>query len=263
MRRDFFTFAPEFKLFIAGNHKPAQRGVDEAIRRRFHLVPFTVTISEPDKELPDKLRAEWPGMLQWAINGCLEWQRTGLDPPPCVTAATDAYLEAEDSLGQWLAECCTIGDPTRYRADNNAAFGSWQTWCATAGEPAGNRKTLFEQLEGRGFKRFSSHGNADLSGLPSSSKTNQMHIGTAEPGRVHLGAPNSVLSVARANAVYRQTCSQVHPWWSRRGSTSGADDPSAGRAEQIDRMNKRSGAPACRADRSDLSGQLIAQRAGV
>ena len=61
MRQDFFTYAPAFKLVIAGNHKPSLSGVDEAIRRRFQLVPFTVTIAEPDKELPDKLRAEWPG----------------------------------------------------------------------------------------------------------------------------------------------------------------------------------------------------------
>jgi hypothetical protein len=59
----------------------------------------------------------------------------------------------------------TIGDPAQYRTDNSAAFGSWQTWCAAAGEPAGNRKALFEQLEGRGFKRFSSHGKRGFVGF--------------------------------------------------------------------------------------------------
>src|SRR3979490_1841950 len=62
MRQDFFTFLPQFKLAIAGNHKPGLRGVDEAIRRRFHLVPFTVTIAKSDKNLPDKLCEEWPGI---------------------------------------------------------------------------------------------------------------------------------------------------------------------------------------------------------
>ena len=76
MRQDFFTFEPVFKLLIAGNHRPGLRGVDEAIRRRMNLLPFTVTISAGDRdpELPEKLRKEWTGILAWAIKGCLEWQ---------------------------------------------------------------------------------------------------------------------------------------------------------------------------------------------
>ena len=64
MRQDFFEFSPAFKLVIAGNHKPSLRSVDEAIRRRFHLIPFGVTIpaGERDGELADKLRTEWPGI---------------------------------------------------------------------------------------------------------------------------------------------------------------------------------------------------------
>ena len=83
MRQDFFEFMPQFKLIIAGNHKPGLRSVDEAIRRRFNLVPFTVTIppEERDPKLAEKLKAEWPGILQWMIEGCLEWQRTGSPRP--------------------------------------------------------------------------------------------------------------------------------------------------------------------------------------
>jgi putative DNA primase/helicase len=71
MRQDFFEYRPTFKLFIAGNHKPSLRSVDEAIRRRFHLIPFAVTIppEERDGELAEKLRAEWPGILAWMIAG--------------------------------------------------------------------------------------------------------------------------------------------------------------------------------------------------
>src|SRR5690606_19855947 len=59
MRQDFFTFEPVFKLMIAGNHRPSLRNVDEAVRRRFNLVPFEVTIprEERDPNLPEKLRA--------------------------------------------------------------------------------------------------------------------------------------------------------------------------------------------------------------
>ena len=90
MRQDFFEFDPQFKLMVVGNNKPSLRGVDEAIRRRLHLIPFTVTIppAERDPELPEKLKAEWPAILRWAIDGCLAWQREGLNPPPAVRDAT-------------------------------------------------------------------------------------------------------------------------------------------------------------------------------
>ena len=108
MRQDFFEYMPQFKLIIAGNHKPGLRSVDEAIRRRFNLVPFTVTIppDERDPKLTEKLKAEWPGILQWMVAGCLEWQRIGLAPPKVVTEATAAYLEAEDAVLAWTEECC-------------------------------------------------------------------------------------------------------------------------------------------------------------
>jgi len=104
MRQDFFTYIPQFKLVIAGNHKPGLRGVDEAIRRRFNLLPFVAKFTKPDKELPAKLRAEWPGILQWAIDGCLEWQRIGLKPPEIVQEATAFYFAQEDLIEQWLEE---------------------------------------------------------------------------------------------------------------------------------------------------------------
>jgi putative DNA primase/helicase len=104
MRGDFFEFIPQFKLMISGNHKPTLRNVDEAIRRRLHLIPFTVTIppEERDRDLADKLRAEWPGILQWAIDGSLEWRRVGLLPPEAVQHATEDYLQAEDDVLSWF-----------------------------------------------------------------------------------------------------------------------------------------------------------------
>src|SRR5262249_7748703 len=108
MRQDFFEFTPQFKLVIAGNHKPGLRSVDEAIRRRLHLIPFTVTIppNQRDAQLPNKLKAERPGILAWMIQGCLDWQERGLCPPTVVTDATVAYLEAEDALSAWMDDCC-------------------------------------------------------------------------------------------------------------------------------------------------------------
>ena len=108
MRQDFFEFMPQFKLLIAGNHKLGLRSVDEAVRRRFNLIPFTVTIppGERDQALSDKLKAELPGVLAWMIDGCLDWRTEWLSPPVAVTAATAAYLDAEDAIAAWMDECC-------------------------------------------------------------------------------------------------------------------------------------------------------------
>ena len=158
MRQDFFTFVPEFKLFVCGNHKPSLRTVDPAIRRRLNLVPFTVTIPDhkQDKELPDKLKAEWPGILQWAIDGCLDWQQNGLQPPPCVTAATENYLEAEDAVAAWLDDCCVIA-PTAQAAKADVR-DSWAKWCQRTGHPVGGRNELTDKLKQRGFAEGRAHG---------------------------------------------------------------------------------------------------------
>ena len=153
MRQDHFTFTPKFKLMVAGNHKPSLRSVDEAIRRRLHLIPFTVTIpiEDRDERLADKLKTEWGGILQWAIEGCLEWQRVGLEPPDAVRKATDEYLEAEDAIASWIADCCTTD------ADDDdmvaALFGSWKTWAEKTGEPVRTMKAFSQKLEDRGLRR--------------------------------------------------------------------------------------------------------------
>lgn len=152
MRQDFFEFAPQFKLLIAGNHKPGLRSVDEAIRRRLHLIPFAVTIplTERDAELPGKLAAELPGILNWMIRGCLEWQAHGLLPPTVVTAATAAYLEAEDSLAAWIDDCC-VRNPNAWEKAASL-FANWTIWADRAGEHAGSQKRFSERLEARGIE---------------------------------------------------------------------------------------------------------------
>jgi putative DNA primase/helicase len=153
MRCDFFEFTPEFKLVIAGNHKPGLRSVDEAIRRRLHLIPFTVTIPQEgrDPSLGEKLRAEYPGVLAWSIQGCLNWQRERLNPPAAVRDATAAYLDSEDAVGRWLEDRCITG-PRCWTAVG-ALFFDWQTWCEQTGEKEGSQKHFTQQLEAHGFQR--------------------------------------------------------------------------------------------------------------
>lgn len=153
MRQDFFEFTPVFKLVIAGNHKPGLRSVDEAIRRRLHLVPFTVTIpaAERDLALSQKLRAEWGGILRWALAGCLEWQAGGLNPPDSVRDATEAYMAAEDGFGQWLdARCVRVPNAVGLV---ERLFADWKVWAESAEEYVGSLKRFSQTLEERGFKR--------------------------------------------------------------------------------------------------------------
>jgi putative DNA primase/helicase len=154
MRQDFFEFTPQFKLLIAGNHKPGLRGVDEAMRRRLHLIPFSVTIPEAERDprLSEKLQGEWGGILQWAIDGCLEWRRVGLAPPAAVLDATARYLASQDGIANWLDDCCNQGhDETSKRSD---LWARWKTWTEANGAFAGKAEDFYAALEGHGFEQF-------------------------------------------------------------------------------------------------------------
>lgn len=166
MRQDHFTFLPQFKLFMAGNHKPGLKSVDEAIRARFNLIPFDVTIpaAERDPELTAKLLAEAPGILQWMIDGCWLWQRDRLKPPPVVANATGAYFEAEDSMAFWLDECCNVGTEW-HTAPNAALYKSWKGWSAAAGEPPISQKRFAQSLESRGFIQKRTAGGMVFTGI--------------------------------------------------------------------------------------------------
>jgi putative DNA primase/helicase len=158
MRQDFFEFTPLFKLIVAGNHRPSLRSIDEAIRRRLYLVPFTVTIpeSERDQELRDKLRAEFPGILAWAVEGAMMWQGEGLAAPESVRAATDDYLASEDSVARWIEDDCDLDG--KYVSPVAALFASWRLWCERAGEYIGSGKRLSQALLERGFVPIRLHG---------------------------------------------------------------------------------------------------------
>ncbi|MBN9023930.1 MAG: hypothetical protein J0H08_17980, partial [Rhizobiales bacterium] len=156
MNRDFFDFTPHFKLMVAGNHRPSIQNVDEALRRRLHLIPFTVTIptDQRDPQLAEKLICEAPGILAWAVEGCLEWQRDGLTPPDAVRLATDEYFHAEDAIGRWLEECCER-NPQRHET-SSVLYAAWRRWCDENGEVDGSMKNFSTSLSNRGFAYFRS-----------------------------------------------------------------------------------------------------------
>jgi putative DNA primase/helicase len=154
MRADFFTYQPQFTLLISGNNKPGLRSVDAAIRARLKLIPFTVYIppEERDLHLKEKLKAEAPGILAWAIRGCIDWQRSGMHEPKIVIDATNQYLAAEDTFKLWLDDECVVGEGQWESAGQ--LYASWQEWAAAHGEKyIINSKRFNQKLEAGGFEQ--------------------------------------------------------------------------------------------------------------
>lgn len=151
MRGDFFTFDPQFKLLIAGNHKPSFRNVDEAIRARFNLIPFAVTIPKDkrDPDLQSKLEQEMDGIMQWALDGAKAYMAEGLNPPDVVVEATQSYFEDQDTFSQWIEDCCEVG--ADFWETPTALFKSWERYADAGNYPAGNTKTFKDRLESAGF----------------------------------------------------------------------------------------------------------------
>jgi putative DNA primase/helicase len=154
MRQDFFEFFPQFKPVIVGNHKPAIRNIDEAMKRRMHMIPFTVTIppERRDGRLTEKLLAERDGILAWAVAGCLAWQREGLNPPACVQDATQEYFESEDALGRWLEERCVR--TANAKSLTSELFTDWKQWAEASGEFIGSQRRFSDLLITRGLEKW-------------------------------------------------------------------------------------------------------------
>ena len=159
MRGEWFEFEPEFKLWIATNHKPAMRGCDEAIWRRIRLIPFTVTIpvAERDPELPARLRAELPGILRWAVDGCRRWQAEGLSSPPGVATATDAYREEMDAVGEFIRQCCGLNPLAA--ATVAETYRRYEAWCAASAERALSKRTFDGLMREHGLQTKRGTGN--------------------------------------------------------------------------------------------------------
>jgi len=155
---EHFEFEPNFKIVIATNHRPTIRGTDDAIWRRIRLVPFTVTIppEERSRDLPDRLQVEREGILAWAVQGCLAWQRHGLGLPDEVKAATEQYRADMDLLGGFIADCCVVREDAQ--ATSAALYERYVAWAHTAGENQMSQKALGITLAERGFTPTHEHG---------------------------------------------------------------------------------------------------------
>ena len=150
-----FDFVPRMKLWISGNHKPVIRGDDHGIWRRIVMVPFNVVLKpeQRDKELPNKLRAEFSGILSWLLQGCLKWQQHGLAIPPEVERQVEQYRSEMDLIAQWLDDCCTQEPQSRCPA--RGAYISFSNWCRQGGHNPVSEVRFAQKMAERGFEHTS------------------------------------------------------------------------------------------------------------
>ena len=153
MRGAFFEFQPKFLPLLVTNHRPIIRGTDEAIWRRLRLIPFTVTLppDSRDPNLATKLRREPPGILNWAIAGCLTWQRDGLGLPAAVDAATAEFRSDSDVIGRFIDDCCRIDSSASVRPAE--LLNAYQRWAKDNVEPELTQQKLGRRLTDRGFQQ--------------------------------------------------------------------------------------------------------------
>jgi putative DNA primase/helicase len=149
MRGEWFDFTPQFKVWLATNHKPIITDSKDGIWDRVKLVPFAVRIPEEevDKKLPQKLKAELPGILAWVITGCVEWQCYGLDAPKVVTDATKEYRADMDTIQAFINECCKVDLAETVSAKR--LYAAYIRWCQDNGEKASSQRALGLNLRDR------------------------------------------------------------------------------------------------------------------
>ena len=135
------------KLWLATNSLPQINNTDHGIWRRIKAVPFnrTFTAQEQDKHLSDKLMEELPGILNWAIEGCLRWQKDELQTPQIIEDQVAEYKSAMDSISQFIREECELGKAHSYPASK--FYQAYRDWCSGAGRKPQSQTAFKRSLE--------------------------------------------------------------------------------------------------------------------
>ena len=133
---DEFEYTPEFKIWVATNHKPVIRGTDVGIWRRIKLIPFEVNIPKDkvDKRLKYKLRNEFPQILAWAVEGCMKWQKDGLCEPACVMESTKEYKAEMDLIAGFVEQCLVIDYDSDMQFMSSELFSIYNAWAKVNNE---------------------------------------------------------------------------------------------------------------------------------
>ena len=154
LHQEFFTYQPTYKIWLATNEKPIIRGTTRGTWRRIRLVPFEVTFEDnADKDLERKLRAELPGILAWAVRGCLDWQKEGLPFPDEVKDATEEYRRESDPVSQFLAEGPVITGDTTYQVPATELYQVYRQWSEQHGEKVESQTRFGRRLGELGYNK--------------------------------------------------------------------------------------------------------------
>jgi len=159
--KEYFEFKPQFKVWMATNHKPVIKDTDHAIWRRVRLIPFGVTIPEKDRNpnLTAELQKEYSGILNWAIAGCIEWQQKGLGAPLEVTEATNTYRLEQDVFNNFISLNCIVTEAAAYSAGK-----LHKLYCEVTGEKVSARE-FNGMMQEHGFKQQHSRTGNVWSGI--------------------------------------------------------------------------------------------------
>ena len=151
--KEYFDYRPQCKIWIRGNHQPMIVGTDEGIWRRFRIIPFSVQIPDDkrDPDLLDKLKANLPGILRWAVEGCMKWQESGLAAPQAVIDSVSEYRQESDPVRRFIDECCVLDPDAVVQA--TALYHAYRVWATQAGEIKLSQFKFGRSLSSRGFER--------------------------------------------------------------------------------------------------------------
>jgi putative DNA primase/helicase len=162
---EHFTFKPQFKIWLITNHKPEIRGAEKAIWRRVRLIPFIQQFegTRKDSELRRKLEGELPGILAWAVRGCLTWQKQSLGVAPRVAQATEEYRQESDQIGRFLKERCTKGPKSV--APAKKLYEDYVEWCSQKLEKPEANNVFARGLAERGIGKKRASGGFVYQGV--------------------------------------------------------------------------------------------------
>ena len=145
LHQEYFTYFPEYKLWFATNDLPQIRGTDEGVWRRIHVIPFSVSfLGREDRGLTAELMQEAPGILRWAVEGAMRWQKKGLAPPKSVCDESLAYREDNDDVARFLEERVVADKKGRIAA--SALYSAFKAWCRDNGIDEVMTKTAFGRM---------------------------------------------------------------------------------------------------------------------
>ena len=165
IHQDWFEFRQTHKLFLAVNRKPDIRGTDEGIWSRIRLIPFDVEIDDnkQDPKLMQKLIKEAPGILAWAVQGCLDWQKEGLGNPQEVRQASTDWREDADVIGRFIEDRCIIKESAT--APGGLLYSEYKLWCDSQGERPNSNKIFAEKLREKGYEKDQTRKGAIWKGI--------------------------------------------------------------------------------------------------